>query len=293
MTEIAPTPAPLIHDILCIGCGYNLRGLEPSGRCPECGLAIADSNRGDRLAFADPAWLNKLRFGASLKLWNILIFILIGLAGGLAVGFMGAHDIVLTLAGAVASALGLWATYCITSQEPRVALTEDAVTLRKIIRVCAVTAFAGSFAFDLADGTINPGNIAQAAGWLWLLISFVSAVAGLIVWIGELKYFRRFALRAPDLQLARSTRILMWGLALTLSISSLGGTVLALIIAPRLAAGAAAPPGAFPISGAVMGIGACVFMAVTGVIFIWYIVLLSRYRKLFQTAIAQNQAART
>jgi len=31
------------HDLTCVHCSYNLRGLALSGRCPECGEAIADS----------------------------------------------------------------------------------------------------------------------------------------------------------------------------------------------------------------------------------------------------------
>jgi hypothetical protein len=35
------------HDLICVSCGYNLRGLSPSGRCPECGSLIAATiNRG-------------------------------------------------------------------------------------------------------------------------------------------------------------------------------------------------------------------------------------------------------
>lgn len=31
------------HDIVCSACGYNLRGLLPDGKCPECGTPIAES----------------------------------------------------------------------------------------------------------------------------------------------------------------------------------------------------------------------------------------------------------
>jgi hypothetical protein len=34
------SPAPEETDILCENCGYMLNGLEPSGRCPECGQEI-------------------------------------------------------------------------------------------------------------------------------------------------------------------------------------------------------------------------------------------------------------
>lgn len=42
---VLPTPATtmLATDTACVQCGYNLRGLDPAGNCPECGLAIAKS----------------------------------------------------------------------------------------------------------------------------------------------------------------------------------------------------------------------------------------------------------
>ncbi|MBN1342590.1 MAG: hypothetical protein JXQ73_07920 [Phycisphaerae bacterium] len=47
------------HELTCTHCNYNLRGLAPSGRCPECGLAIAESLVGatDRLT---PRWAGQL-----------------------------------------------------------------------------------------------------------------------------------------------------------------------------------------------------------------------------------------
>jgi hypothetical protein len=37
----APAPPPSLHDLHCLGCGYLLRGLDTSHRCPECGKPIA------------------------------------------------------------------------------------------------------------------------------------------------------------------------------------------------------------------------------------------------------------
>mgnify|MGYP005843800295 CR=1 FL=1 len=36
-----PDPGPIADDLECIGCGYNLRTLPGSGRCPECGRPVA------------------------------------------------------------------------------------------------------------------------------------------------------------------------------------------------------------------------------------------------------------
>jgi uncharacterized repeat protein (TIGR04138 family) len=57
----------LTEDVPCIQCHYNLRGLAPSARCPECGLPIVDTlsspltqnasvhQIAQRLRFMDPA----------------------------------------------------------------------------------------------------------------------------------------------------------------------------------------------------------------------------------------------
>ena len=30
----------IAHEVTCVSCGYDLRGLPPAGDCPECGVAI-------------------------------------------------------------------------------------------------------------------------------------------------------------------------------------------------------------------------------------------------------------
>jgi hypothetical protein len=41
----------LTGDVPCGRCSYNLRGLSRTGRCPECGMQVAESIRA-RLAFS-------------------------------------------------------------------------------------------------------------------------------------------------------------------------------------------------------------------------------------------------
>jgi hypothetical protein len=308
MSKWIPTAPPLDSEIHCIFCGYNLRGLDPAGRCPECGRPIAASHRGDRLAHADPAWLRKLRFGASLKLWNIVLTILLGMIAGIVIVVMGLPIIITLLIGLAGALLGLWATYCITAQEPRTALTEDPVSLRKFIRLCAIMAFVGAIIHGLDDVIAMPSGFSGPGAISYFLISVIASLAGVVVIVVELVYFRRFALRAPDVALARSTRTLIWGLGITWGLTAVGGVVFAAVMASQAAAAAgpvAITPGGVsvtttitapmgttttgaPVPFAALGVGVCAVSVLASAFFIWYVVLLVRYRRLFASALSER-----
>ncbi len=51
--------AVINHDLSCAGCSYNVRGLPPEGRCPECSLPVTDSLEAaiERLT---PEWAGRL-----------------------------------------------------------------------------------------------------------------------------------------------------------------------------------------------------------------------------------------
>lgn len=50
-------------DVACHRCGYLLRGLTLTSRCPECGVPVFLSLRGDRLINASPEWLTRVGVG--------------------------------------------------------------------------------------------------------------------------------------------------------------------------------------------------------------------------------------
>lgn len=52
--------------LACIRCGYDLAGMDASGRCPECAAPVSDTladiaKRVERRAAIDPAWLRMMR----------------------------------------------------------------------------------------------------------------------------------------------------------------------------------------------------------------------------------------
>lgn len=261
---------PVDGDVACAHCGYNLRGLTKDGKCPECFESVADSLRGDLLKYADAVWLERLRFGAALKLWNIGAGILLGVVSMV---FLGPVPLILTeWLAAIAPAFGVWASFVITSQEPRISLEENPLTWRKTIRACAVAGLIGNLLPRLAGGT--------AFGQVLIVPATVLSLAVVISLFGELLYFRRFALRIPDLRLARSTRIVQWAATASMAGLFVLPVIMGALIFPPGAAGAA--PGVAKPS--VWLIGMCAALPAGLVFYIWYVVLLFRYRRVFATA---------
>lgn len=78
MQDAAPTTVDRDH--LCIACGYNLRGLPVDSQCPECALAVAESLKGDFLAFASPQYRARIILGMKLIDWGMLSFVLLGIS---------------------------------------------------------------------------------------------------------------------------------------------------------------------------------------------------------------------
>lgn len=287
-----PTPVVLeiTEDVACIHCGYNLRGLRSDGRCPECNTDIRRSQHENLLKFAEPSRLRRVTLGANLMYWGIVIGILTGLFGGLVAGLTRNALLLaaVTAAAPVLSAvLHLAAVFLITTQEPRISLTEAAVTWRKAVRVAASAGLALQALYLL------PALPTQAG--LFIVVQLGLGVAGFVTTFGEFTYARSFALRIPDLKLARSTNIVKWGLSIIMLLAAFGGIIAVL----WLGAGLFAPPGAAPRTAppagpatGVMGIACAVSLAYL-VFALWACRLLWRYRKALRAALAEARTTST
>ena len=206
MSDVASSGSALIAiDFPCIHCGYNLRGLQEGALCPECGQTIRVVAEAELLRFADPAWVEQLRFGTALKLWSIAISILMSVGFGVLV-VVGFPVGLASLVGIISTAMALWGTLCITAQEPRVSLQEETITLRVVVRALATLGFLGGVGNAALSSVAFNTGIATNAAAVATFLSLGSTAAA----FGELFYYRRFAARIPDVKLFRSTTRFIW-----------------------------------------------------------------------------------
>lgn len=279
--------SPITVDILCIHCGYNLRGLTSDGRCPECGGAIADSMRGELLRFADVEWLTKLRLGVALKLWAITLAVLLAMGSGVLAVVMRSPGTAMGIGlvvGLVGSVFSLWGTWCITAPDPRLSLSEQSVTLRKVIRACAVAGLAGGVTQFGGTGVVAAS---EALSVVLIAVGGIGALAGWTASYAELFYLRRFVRRVPDPALAKSTTslirapLIFGGCAVVFL-----GVIFFVVGFPDGLAGPGATTATVP-PRTVFAIFGCVGIVAGLFLFFWYVRVLTKYRKVFAATIVQ------
>ncbi len=62
---LEPGTVPKVAEgVVCVGCGYDLRGQTTAGVCSECGSRISESTQAHLLRFAPSVWVRSLRRGA-------------------------------------------------------------------------------------------------------------------------------------------------------------------------------------------------------------------------------------
>jgi hypothetical protein len=126
-------------DVPCRSCGFNLRGLAPDGRCPECGAPVARSIYGDHLVYSDPSYLDGLRLGIVCIIVSAIIqcaLIITGIAVGVVIVIGVAND---------------WLT--LTSTPPWLAVGPDYLMLPIVM-----LALYGWWRFSEPDPTIQSGD---------------------------------------------------------------------------------------------------------------------------------------
>lgn len=191
------------HDLLCVHCRYNLRGLTSDGDCPECGHPLADSLRGDRLCFADRRWLRRMAWGARLTFFGVLLSMF-----RVQIRVENLLDALLWTVLLIPAAVLVAGFVLVTSSDPRRAVAEPMLAPRRRARwlgaAVLLLAVASEFVVNRAVPTANPSSS-------WMIDGIVLLAA---IWIWSLSdYGSELARRVPDPGLARQTRICGLGCA--------------------------------------------------------------------------------
>ncbi|MCZ6655482.1 MAG: hypothetical protein O7D91_20940 [Planctomycetota bacterium] len=249
-------------DVPCRRCGYNLRGLSPDGRCPECGTAVGRSIHGDLLRYSDPAWVGHLAAGALLMIISML--------GGIVVGCFS-----LPLFEFCRTAVHFVGYWMLTMPDPGRDQQRPIWNIRQVIRLLAtaeILAYLVVLILYLIPGFL--GALPTALALTGTILFFLFVLGGLVAQLLLFIHLWRLALRIPNDSLARQTRTLMWGIIWSMALI-VGGVAITLVFFGSVTGGSAMRMGLFLAAAVVLWL--LVFV-------IWWIVLLFRYRSEFRQA---------
>lgn len=206
----------------CVRCSYDLHGLARSGNCPECGLPVERSLRGDLLQFSDDAYRSNLLRGVSFIMTGIIISLVITtltvlvslVAPGAGVQVIG------SIAGVVGTAIGLYGYYLFSSPDPGQFDQNKGETPRRVIRIAIVVAAIGSMgqlgfaaaSLMIPASTPNTPQYGVGAGLMGLAIIayLLGLLAGVVQFFAAMMYTKWLAPRIPSAKVFKRAKLLMW-----------------------------------------------------------------------------------
>lgn len=209
------TNSVINSDTPCVGCGYNLFGLDRNGRCPECGTIVADSVRGEGLAFANRKWLAEVCRGLTFLYAACLISL-----ASVAAGFVGMTIVSLVFTSArwftlarvlfriillVVPVLAIIGVFKVTAPDPGASLNESPTSLRRMARATAVAMLATILLWLGIEQLVLSANMSKNAGETLIGISgFLAGVLVLIMVVTLFEYLATLADRIPNPHIART-----------------------------------------------------------------------------------------
>jgi hypothetical protein len=235
----------LVEDVPCRKCGYNLRGLTVAGCCPECITAVGRSVHGDLLRFCDPGWVEQLASGMRLFVIAIIGGIVVGLATAIALGaslvitgsIVPPVLIAMILLLVPLTIVQLLAYWMITTPDPGWDESAGPLTMRFIARYGLIGAQILGIVYAMSDpqrlGVFGTGGaVSPGAAAVICLVGLLSVAISLTGMFALFVYAVSLALRLPDAELVRSTKVVMWGYLITMGsiqLAHLAGNATALM----------------------------------------------------------------
>jgi hypothetical protein len=181
---IAPSAVVRVQVPLpCVECGYELRGIEESAACPECGAPVERSTSRDLLRFSPMSYLESLRIGGQclvVSLWTALALLVGGMVGCVAfmiydvgsttidrvirAGLIG-YDLLLTACGAL-WVYGWWKLTVVDRSRPVGTQGREARVIVRWSGMAALAVFVlalGLFTVSILHSTSNSSAIVSTS----------------------------------------------------------------------------------------------------------------------------------
>jgi MFS family permease len=274
-------------DLSCIYCGYNLRGLAMTGRCPECGHSVDRSVRGDLLRYANRKWLRKMSLGLSLVFFPVMSIIISALAAffiiplalaDIAPWLLAVWGILVFVVGPITILIGL---YLATAREPRAEWHENAQRRRRMVRILVISSVFAILTPFLRIAFPLPVVLSAT---LNAIIPTVWLVATIFCFLAHLELI---APRIPDSKLAESTRKTKWALTLPLAVIAISCHILMAVAVSQAATGGA------QVADTYAGMLGCLNIVAGLFVLIFSLAAVSAlacYRKAFKLALLESQS---
>jgi len=179
----------------CLECGYDLRGLDAHGSCPECGELIALSTRGNALRNADPLYLTRAHIAAILLAATFAVGACVRIERMIGLGLPG---LVLIRISTFCELFPLIASVLLASRDAT-AQRRDWPNRSQIVVMLAIVHIAAYLAVVYATVDAGPYRLLSAfalMGWYVAIFSIL----------------RDLAERANDPTLKRHNPVVLWSL---------------------------------------------------------------------------------
>lgn len=210
-------PRTLTESVACLSCGYDLKGLDAFGTCPECGFRVQDSLAGPLLRNSSAEYLRSLSGGALLLcIWSALLVPTWLPCISALTSMSGAGQAVTSTASMIAAGVFGVGAWMLSAPDPGLGASFPGERDRRWLRIYAI-AFASLTIIDHAGSLITHGPrqiYGLFADHPMMVASIVRVVLAMPMYFFLMFHVRWLARRAGDRALRDMNLQFTWLVAL-------------------------------------------------------------------------------